>query len=678
MKKLEIYRKIVLILMSCVISSCTLEDLDFEYHKCNNLNEISLFGNFEANYKNPIKINENDEDVYKKYQDGFCPKEYIGCFEVPEKKGVYACSLCEKPWMLKCKNGDDNICIDVKSNPNNCGECGRKCNNGHCDNGECFCDLSEADCLAENKLFNQVKCECIEKAPVSCGNGEIYHFETEACICDKETHWVGESGDCRCDIENNYIELNEKCVLKHICNNIKEIYVDSSNTCACDIDRHWTGLPGNCGCDGANNYIELNDECVEKKECDLTRETYNKADNSCVCNAEKHRKNVDGICVCDEDANFVELNEICVTKAACDTVKEDYNPTNNTCGCKTAAHWVGSAGSCMCDTANDYVENQGVCVGTAKCDSDKETYIKADNSCICDINKYRVGTPGNCVCDSANGYIELNGACVKKAVCDEPKENYNGSNNTCSCNTDKHWTGSVGNCTCKFGYKQNGTSCVAIDFSIGKKFEFGHYEQDGITSNGKEPIVWRVLSKIGSSVFVVSEKALDTKKYNESRRDVTWGTSTIRSWLNGYGSSDNSDKIDYSSNSFKIAAFTNDEWNRIQITNVTAEKNPSYPNVNAGSQTTDKIFLLSIGEANTYFASTQDRLLAATSYAIKNGAYTQTIDGKASCASWWLRTPGFAANIAATGDYNGSVYNVGNGVDTLVVTVRPAFWLNIE
>lgn len=63
-----------------------------------------------------------------------------------------------------------------------------------------------------------------------------------------------------------------------------------------------------------------------------------------------------------------------------------------------------------------------------------------------------------------------------------------------------------------------------------------------------EPIKWRVLHTDGNSAMLLSDIVLDARSYNETddavdnqpfpnlSGNVTWETSTIRSWLNGYGS----------------------------------------------------------------------------------------------------------------------------------------------
>jgi hypothetical protein len=71
---------------------------------------------------------------------------------------------------------------------------------------------------------------------------------------------------------------------------------------------------------------------------------------------------------------------------------------------------------------------------------------------------------------------------------------------------------------------------------------FGHYEQDNDPENGKESIEWCILDiNAAGQLLIISEKVLEKKEYNETERDITWEKSTIRSWLNGYAASYNSD-----------------------------------------------------------------------------------------------------------------------------------------
>ena len=67
-----------------------------------------------------------------------------------------------------------------------------------------------------------------------------------------------------------------------------------------------------------------------------------------------------------------------------------------------------------------------------------------------------------------------------------------------------------------------------------------------------EPIKWRVLNRNGNDAFLLADVALDDQKYNTNYEDVTWETSGIRSWLNGYGASVNQPRTDYSKRTLSI------------------------------------------------------------------------------------------------------------------------------
>ncbi|MDD5948738.1 MAG: DUF6273 domain-containing protein, partial [Lachnospiraceae bacterium] len=85
---------------------------------------------------------------------------------------------------------------------------------------------------------------------------------------------------------------------------------------------------------------------------------------------------------------------------------------------------------------------------------------------------------------------------------------------------------------------------------------FGNYPQSDATGQTKEPIKWRVLSVNGNDAFLVADQNLDGQQYNTTNTDTTWETCTMRSWLNGYDSSSNTNGVDFSSDNFIDRAFT--------------------------------------------------------------------------------------------------------------------------
>ena len=195
--------------------------------------------------------------------------------------------------------------------------------------------------------------------------------------------------------------------------------------------------------------------------------------------------------------------------------------------------------------------------------------------------------------------------------------------------------------------------------SVGDTIKFGHYEQDNNSSNGKEEIEWIVLAKDGDKVLVISKYALDWQEYDSSPTSVTWETCSLRKWMNG---------------TFLNAAFDSGEQRLIQKSTVTADKNPSY-STSPGNNTTDKVFLLSVTEANKYFNSDSAIQCRATKYAkAQVPLYTNTSNG--NCC-WWLRSPGEYSSFAAYVSSDGYVRDDGDGVVCFDYAVRPALWINL-
>ena len=192
---------------------------------------------------------------------------------------------------------------------------------------------------------------------------------------------------------------------------------------------------------------------------------------------------------------------------------------------------------------------------------------------------------------------------------------------------------------------------------VGDNVFFGAYEQDNDTSNGKEDIEWLVLDAKDGKVLLISKFALDCKRYNASYTDVIWENCSLREWLN---------------NDFIDSAFSAKEQAMIPPVTVSADKNPEYDTYPGGA-TQDKVFLLSIAEANKYFRSDSARQCEPTQYAAAK--YANSDNG--SCW-WWLRSPGAYQYRAAYVDIGGAVDCYGDNVDYAYAAVRPALWINLE
>ena len=212
---------------------------------------------------------------------------------------------------------------------------------------------------------------------------------------------------------------------------------------------------------------------------------------------------------------------------------------------------------------------------------------------------------------------------------------------------------------------------------------FGTYQQssDGSGGYNTDPIKWRVLENADGQLFLLSDQNLDVFQYHTDNESVTWETSTMRSWLNGYDASHNTggdSGIDYTSDNFIGTAFSAKEQAAIADTEVFNDDNPTY-GTEGGDNTNDKIFLLSIAEANndSYFADNNSRIATNTAYVAGGGKIGGGMLGVGEADNWWLRSPGIDDDVAAYVNDNGGVRSFGPNVDFVITAVRPAFNLDL-
>jgi len=192
---------------------------------------------------------------------------------------------------------------------------------------------------------------------------------------------------------------------------------------------------------------------------------------------------------------------------------------------------------------------------------------------------------------------------------------------------------------------------------VGDVLTFGRYEQDNDLSSGPELIEWRVLAVENGQALLISKYGLDTKPYHEKYESTTWEKCSLRKWLN---------------EDFYNNAFDNPEKSRILQVTIKNPDNPKY-GTQGGADTTDRFFLLSIDEANRYFASNNDRICRASDYAKENGAF----ENNNGSSNWWLRAPGHFSIDAADVRGSGGVNITGDDVHYVYNVVRPAFWLDL-
>lgn len=204
--------------------------------------------------------------------------------------------------------------------------------------------------------------------------------------------------------------------------------------------------------------------------------------------------------------------------------------------------------------------------------------------------------------------------------------------------------------------KNLGKTTPYLNLQVGGKVTFGQYPQGA--NSEVQPLEWRVLAVENGMALLITEKLIDYVPYNniDLSFDVTWENCTLRKWMN----SDFISKSFSSSQQAQIATVSNQNPN-----------NPEY-GTKGGNTTQDRIFALSIDEANKYFSSDFDRKAYTKDYAHKKG-----YDDKDRSEYWWLRSPGGSSSFAAYVNFNGYIDMFGYYVYFNDVAVRPAFWLNL-
>lgn len=183
-----------------------------------------------------------------------------------------------------------------------------------------------------------------------------------------------------------------------------------------------------------------------------------------------------------------------------------------------------------------------------------------------------------------------------------------------------------------------------------------------------ERIKWRVLNVNSSTMFVVADKGLDCKCYNDTYASVIWENCTLRNWLN---------------NDFYGTAFSSSEQGAIVSQTVVNEDNP-YCNTESGNDTVDKVYLLSLSEViNPDYGFCEDngtysvsRRIKASDFAYARGVSANTSTEYAGNCCWWLRSqaePYCATHIS----HYGMAFNHGPEVDHCSYACVPALHINL-
>ena len=164
---------------------------------------------------------------------------------------------------------------------------------------------------------------------------------------------------------------------------------------------------------------------------------------------------------------------------------------------------------------------------------------------------------------------------------------------------------------------------------------------------------WRVLAVEEGKVLLIRKYVLRKIAYNNSYNQITWQNCTLRNWLN---------------ETYYKQYFSEEEQSVILETELENKGSKKY-GTRSEYNTTDRIFCLSIKEAEKYFTSEADRI-------------AMTEDG--SIAFWWLRDVWDSdEECVASGVYSGNICAWGHSISFYenekgeTATVRPAMWVSV-
>jgi len=193
---------------------------------------------------------------------------------------------------------------------------------------------------------------------------------------------------------------------------------------------------------------------------------------------------------------------------------------------------------------------------------------------------------------------------------------------------------------------------------------------------------WRVLEVQSDRALLLHETVIVNQPYHNTHGAVTWATSSSRAWLNGAFF-----------NSFSAV-----DRARILETHIVNSDNP-WSGTTGGTNTTDRIFILSVEEVVRYFGDSE-LLELGRNEGNRDGSIDRLHDiwiewnsarsaynDAGETSRWWVRTPGGGErgsnSVGAVHVGRGGYINL-NGYWAEVLDessragLRPALWLSLE
>lgn len=177
------------------------------------------------------------------------------------------------------------------------------------------------------------------------------------------------------------------------------------------------------------------------------------------------------------------------------------------------------------------------------------------------------------------------------------------------------------------------------DAEIGNIVEFGSYEQDN-NPKEKEAIRWIVIDKQDNKLYLLSEKIIDVKQYEENESGcIQWSDSSLRKWLN---------------NDFLDESFSEEEVEKII------------------SDNQDEVSILSYDDVEKYLIESNYLLAQPSIFADENGLF---YNAETKASNWWIKKNNYAASVESDGMILG-LNN--NGYEIAPEGVRPCMWVEVN
>ena len=169
-------------------------------------------------------------------------------------------------------------------------------------------------------------------------------------------------------------------------------------------------------------------------------------------------------------------------------------------------------------------------------------------------------------------------------------------------------------------------------FRVGNHVNFGSW-------NGKD-ISWTVLDLDGYNRLLLADRVIEYLPFNKERENTDWSKCSLRRWLNS---------------EFLNKAFALKERMNIMLTPVKSYSDLRWADGN-GPDTRDKIFVFGTNELEQYLPTPESRAIGEW---------------------WWLRGHGDSLLSEKAVYDDGTIYDMGVGVNFDTVGVRPAMWLRV-